>query len=70
MAEAPSSRITAENETIINTVAASLASSKASAKSPDTTVDLLLYDYVKLRKVKTGTQKVKQTTTDKQLQVY
>ena len=66
MAEAPSGRTTSENET---TIAASLASSKGSAKSPDVAVDLLLHDYVKLRKVKTGTQKAKQTAADKQLQV-
>ena len=34
-----------------------------------TTIDLLLCDYVKLRKVRTGTQKTKRTAIDKKLQV-
>ena len=66
MAEAPSSKCVSEAHDTINKVRTNAVSTSSASASP---VNLLLCDYVKLRKVPAGTQKVKRTLIDKKLKV-
>ena len=73
MAEAPSSRYVTRStisEAMINTVTTALRSSGivCPGGSGNIEMDLLLCDYVKLRKVRRG-EKIKKTRIDKKLQV-
>ena len=66
MAETPSGICVSRNE--ISEAPVNISSSVGACASTIAT-DLLLCDYVKLRKMRTGPQKEKSTATDKKLQV-
>jgi len=76
MAEALGSRnvtTSTTNEATINTAASAVESpGNVSSRASSTiaaAMDLRLCDYAKMRKVRTGTQKIKRTVNDKKLQV-
>ena len=76
IAEAPSSRYVSfdvstndENKAPESGHGTSSAGATSKSAAMDEAMDLLLCDYVKLRKVRTGTQKGKRTAIDKKLQV-
>ena len=77
MAEAPSSRYVSFEDEVSKDNEKKVPDSKApenghgtsTAATSTSAMDILLCDYVKLRKVRTGTQKGKRTAIDKKLQV-